>query len=366
MTKTPPLEGRVAPVSASALNNIERGLQLPSLPTLRTLSYVYSISQNHLLALVELEKLSVGKPESEDLEDLLARADNAVLDGDYQMGFAVSLRSEELARTPDERAMARGNKALCLWRLGMLEEAAREFTAVLGEPGVDPERRVKVLQNLAEVYLAMGNFFAGEMTASKGLEIAQARDLRFQIAVLNNTLGNLKLDSFQVDESQGETVLREAIRHYEKSMDLLAALGHEEDVAGPKINIGTAHVLQDSFLLGLKFLNEALGESRSNGKRFYTGHALKELGRAFLRAGNTEAARSHLLEADRLAANMGHIDLQFMSHFYLFEADRREGKEGTYPFKRCLSLRGHLESRPPELQKFERYLRAQEAAGGTA
>ena len=85
-----------------------------------------------------------------------------------------------------------------------------------------------------------------------------------------------------------------------------------------------------------------------------------------LLAGNTEAARSHLMECDRLAANMGHVDLQFMSHYYLFEADRAEGKEGSYPFKRCLSLRSHLESRPPELQKFEKYLKVQAAGGATA
>jgi len=366
LTKSPPLAGRVSAISASALNNIERGLQLPSLPTLRTLSYVYSVSQSHLLNQVELERLSLDKPQGDDLAEMRERVDTAILEGDYQMGFAAALRCEELATLARDRAHARGNKALCLSRLGMLEESAHEFTRLLGEPGIGLENQVKALQNLAEVYVAMGNSFAAMMAAEKGLDLAQKADMRFQIAVLHNTLGNVKLDSYQMDETLGIGYVREALRHYEKSMSLLEALGRSAEVVATKVNIGTAHILQDSFLLGFKYLREALKESRAEGARLYIGYALKELGRAFLLAGNTAAARNHLLECDRLAANMGHVDLQFMSYYYLLEADRAEGKESTYSFKRCLSLRSHLESRPPELQKFEQFLQARGERGMTA
>jgi hypothetical protein len=176
----------------------------------------------------------------------------------------------------------------------------------------------------------------------------------------------VKLDSYQVDESVGERLLREALHHYEKSQQIFDTLGRPAEVACAKINIGAVHAVQGSFLLGFKYLREGLGEARSSGKGLYTAYGLKELGKAYLRGGNFDAARTHLLECERVAARLQHMELQFLAHYYLLEVERRQGKDGSYSFRRCLSLLSHLEGRPPELHKFEEYLAARQAEGGMA
>src|SRR5688500_7382982 len=58
LCKSPPLAGKVQPISASALCEIEQGRQMPRLPTLFALSLAYRVSMNQLMGFVMEEAMA--------------------------------------------------------------------------------------------------------------------------------------------------------------------------------------------------------------------------------------------------------------------------------------------------------------------
>lgn len=354
LSKSPPLEGRIRPVDVSTLSKIETGKQYPSLQTLLSLEALYEVPIQRFLDQVKLERYIEYRPESDSYDDALQEGYRTVALGEFQKAYAAFLRAEELAPEAEKRAVATNNKAGTLWKMGMLQEAVNEYCGLLADLALPPHLQVKALSNLAEVHRAKGNLFEARLHAEEGLRLAEELGLRRSEAMLHASLANVLDDLHERTVDAPDRILREALRHHEKSTAIFEELEAPSDVAINRVNVGSIYCRLGNFIVGLKHLRDGLAECERYGNRRNIAHAMKELGRAYYLTGNHQKAKDHLFDCERLSERQGYVDLLFVCYFYLREIELAAGGGGTHEYKRLLKLRPLQEGSFLELQQFDR------------
>jgi len=368
LSESPPLAGRVEPLSGSYIHKLEKGLRLPSVKSLRTLNLLYGLSVEHMLRLIEAENLARLEPEGAGIEELLQESRDEISMGDYRAAFAAALRAEELAETVDDRFVACHNKAISLWKLGMPWEAAAELEEILSTPDIPRRYEASVYYNLAGIFRSLWNLRLAQGFARMGLEVATTVESRQERAQLLRLLGNILSDRAEEDPESTERLCREAVRHYEKAIVIYEELGLDDQVAVAIANLGVIYRIEGNRILAFERLREALGKCRASRNQRGVAFTLKELGRAYLEAGEWEHAREYLLQAETAASRAGYTDIQFQALVHIAEGAAAAGEPAEPTVRRARGLLPFLEERFPERDRFEQNLgeREQEAGGGSA
>ena len=358
LSKSPPLLGRIRPVDVSTLSKIETGKQFPSLTTLLSLEQLYEVPIQRFLDHVKLEKYWELRPSAGDYEQAMEEGRRSHQAGDFPKAYAAFLLAESLAADHDARAAASQNKASTLWKMGMLQEAINEYAALLGDPALPVQTQVKALTNLAGVYQTRSNLFLARMHAQEGLRMADTLGLVRSQAFLHRVLGTISDDFHHHSEDGQERHLREALRHYEKSLSLFEELALPAEAAVNRVNIGSVYCRMGNFIVGLKTLKDGLAECEKHGNRRTVAVALKDLGRAYFFARNFQKAKDYLFDCERIADRNGYVDLLFICYYYLREIELANGGRGSHETKRLMRLRAMQEGSFWELEQFERQMHA--------
>lgn len=362
LSKLPPLAGRVRPVDVSTLSKIETGKQFPSLTTLLSLEQIYEVPIQRFLDHVKLEKYWELRPSASDYEQAMVEGRALHQAGDFPKAYAAFLLAEGLAADHDARASATQNKASTLWKMGMLQEAINEYAALLSDPALPVQTQVKALTNLAGVYHTKSNLFLARLHAQEGLRMADALGIVRSQAFLHRVLGTISddLHNHAQDDQGSERHLRDALRHYEKSLALFDELALPAEAAVNRVNIGSVFCRLGNFIVGLKTLKEGLAECERHGNRRAVAVALKDLGRSYFLARNFQKAKDFLFDCERISDRNGYVDLMFICYYYLREIEIANGGRGSHETKRLMRLRAVQEGRFWELEQFERQIQGGE------
>ena len=238
----------------------------------------------------------------------------------------------------------------------MLQEAINEYGALLADLGLDVETQVKALTNLAAVYHSKSNLFLARLHAQEGLRIADSLGMRRSQAFLHRVLGTIFDDLNYHAEQPVDRQLREALRHYEKSLQLFEEDEIATEVGITRVNIGSVYCRLGNFIVGLKMLKDGLAECERSGNKRYVAVAMKDLGRAYFLAKNFQKAKDYFFDCERLADRQGYVDLLFCCYFYLREIEIAGGGRGAHETKRLMRLRSMQEGSFWELEQFEKSL----------
>jgi tetratricopeptide (TPR) repeat protein len=364
LSKTPPLEGRIRPVDVSTLSKIETGKQFPSLTTLLSLEQIYEVPIQRFLDHVKLEKYWSLRPVGGDHPSALAAGIAALDEADYPKAYASFLLAESLAPDREAQVTAAINKSGALWKMGMLQEAINEYCEVLADLSVPPELQIRALSNLASVHRARGNLFEARLHAHEGLRMAEALGVERSQAFFHLILGTLHDDLYERSAKPEERVLREGLRHYEKSLAGFEKLALAAEGAITRVNIGSVFCRLGNYIVGLKHLKDGLAQCEKSGHRRNVAFALKELGRAYVVTRNWQRAKDYLFDAERIAERQGYVDILFMCNYHLREIELANGGGGAHETKRLMRLRSQQEGTFFELLQFEKQIaQLREAAG---
>ena len=358
LSKSPPLAGRIRSVDVSTLSKIETGKQLPSLPTLLSLEQIYEVPIQRFLDHVKLERYWSLRPATGDFEEAMAEGYASAEAGDFPKAHAALLLAESLAPDAEKRLIATNNKAGTLWKMGMLQEAINEYCDLLADPALPVQLQVKALTNLASVHRARGNVFEARLHAQEGLRVAESLGIERSQAFLHLLLGALADDVHESSGAPDERLLRDALRHYEKSAGLFRSHDLESELAITRVNIGAVYCRLGNFILGLKHLREGLADCEKQGNKRNVAVALKELGRAYYLSRNHQKAKDYFFDCERISDRQGYLDLLFICYFYLREIELANGGRGVHETKRLLRLRPLQEGTFHELKQFEKQLPA--------
>lgn len=366
LSKSPALADRIRPVDVSTLSKIETGKQLPSLVTLLSLEQIYEVPIQRFLDHVKLERYWELRPSVGDFDGAMAEGYAKIESGDFPKAYAAFLLAESLAPDAERRVVATNNKAGTLWKMGMLQEAINEYCDLLSDLGLPVHMQVKALTNLASVHRARGNVFEARIHAQEGLRIAESLAIERSQAFLHLVLGAISDDIHESMSEPDERVLREALRHYEKSAAIFERLDLAPEVAITRVNIGAVYCRLGNFIVGLKQLRDGLAESERQGNNRNMAVALKELGRAYVLSRNYQKAKDHLFDCERLSERQGYVDLLFICYYYLREVELANGGRGIHETKRLLRLRSLQEGSFHELKQFEKQIPALQLHEGLA
>jgi tetratricopeptide (TPR) repeat protein len=364
LSHSPPFNSRVEPLSASTLQKIEAGERKLRLDTLLTLSAIYRIPPERLFTLIQVEGLWELRPPENDFDQLHEEAVAAYRMGDHRKCYAWSLRLEELASNGRERAIALHNKGISLWKLGLPREGATELTEMLGDPDLDHRTRATAWLNLSAIYRSLWNLPVARTHAETARELVlKIGSLELQGHV-ERVLGNIKSDLGETAEGHDGRLFREALKHYDRSNACFEKAGMPEHVPPNTVNMGVAHILDGNRLLGFRMLHEGLDRCRESGSQQTLAFALKELGKAYGSTDDWERGRRYLIEAEAIAAAQGYHDLQFQALYHLLEAERADGNSGGHVLRRLTALKPFVQSRFPEIVRFEEGAEPLVAEGG--
>jgi hypothetical protein len=218
--------------------------------------------------------------------------------------------------------------------------------------------------NLASVHRVRGNLFEARIHAHEGLRMAEALGFERSQGFLHLVLGAVNDDLHEGSASPDDRVLREGLRHYEKSAVVFERLQLASELAITRVNMGAVYARLGNFIVGLKFLKEGLAQCEKAGHRRNTAFALKELGRAYFLSRNHQRAKDYLFDCERIAERHGYVDLLFMCYFYLREIEVANGGRGLHETKRLVRLRAMQEGTFFELKQFEKELPSLKESAG--
>lgn len=364
LSKSPPLAGRIRPVDVSTLSKIETGRQYPSLPTLLSLEEIYEVPIQRFLDHVKLEKYWSLRPATGDHDEAMKAGYTALEVGDYPKAHASFLLAEQLDAEPGRKVVATHNKAVTLWKMGMLQESVNEYARLLSDLSLPVELQLKSLTNLAAVHREHGNLFEARLHAQEGLRIAESSSNRLLRGYLHRILGTIHDDLHEFGMAADERGLREALRHYEQSTACFEAEERRDEVALNRVNVGSVYCRLGNFIVGLKGLRDGLAECEVHGNRRNVAVALKELGRAYFWSRNFQKAKDYLFDCERVADRMGYVDLLFVCYYYLREIELASGGRAAHEYKRLMRLRPLQEGSFYELRQFEKQLESLKESAG--
>ncbi len=356
LCKSPPLAGKVSPISASALSEIEVGRQMPRLPTLYSMSLVYRVSMNQLMGFVVEEGIvnaaaKVGEGTPEELRAAFARL---LAIGAWHEALPIALHAERKATTERERVGWRANRATCLANIGLHSEAVTMLTACLENPEITRAQEFAVLKNLAEVHAAGGNFKTASSLLRDALEVRPDDLTDSNAGALERLRASLIVDAQEMKAFPEQRALREAIRladHAEKSCS--------DEERPLRLRIGCvrarAQHLLGNGLLAARDLERILVEAVDLRYPRMEALAALILGKIRKQAGNSAQAEGLLGRAVSVADASQQNDVLFEACLALFQLLRHDRPGSAVAWlRRCRELAPLLPERSPALREFER------------
>jgi len=358
LSAAPPLAGSVPPVSTSTISDVETGKQMPKLLTLYTFSMVYRVSMNQLLGYVVEEGLAKAAAdlESASAEDPATAFGRLLSIGEWHRALPLALVCERAATTEREKVRWRGNRALCLARVGLHVEAISMLTACLESYEVSRRQEFMILQQMADIQASAGNFKMATSSVKEALDRVPDDATPLEIGNLEAIRSELTIAIQECSAFVDEPVVREALRLNERAGKTLA--GDPAAQLRFRSRSARAYRLLGNRLLADKELEQVLAESVDRRYPLMEARAAIDLARLRLDAGHHSQAQA-LLERARSVAEVGQqLDLVFEACLQLFQLLRieRPGVAVTH-FRRCREILPLLPANAPHVRAFERLAR---------
>jgi tetratricopeptide (TPR) repeat protein len=356
LSRSAGLKGRINPLSAPTLCQIESGQTMPSLPTLHALSVVYRVSAQHLLNLLVEERLMSAATLPATMEETDAAHQAALREGRWADDLALCIHGERLSQTAVQRLGWRARRGTCLHRLGMRDEAIAVLMDCLESRELTIDQRLMTLHGLVGALLSAGRV---RLAATLLRTIDPAMLVQASDAMRRHYLtrrAHVAVELHEEGVEKGADGLRAALA------DLEAARA-----AWPAGETGSRRLLD----AGMAYVRYCLGDVAAAGRDLepllaQCESATDEYGESLVRIylsliaqrnGQHESAVEHLEQAGSVAFRGGHHDLAFDAYVRLLLAARgqSDSRERRYS-RRCLHLHPLVSELSRAGREFERML----------
>ncbi len=312
-------------VNFDYLSRVERGILLPSLPKLLTLARIYKISPAIFFDLIEIGQHEKLKPAIDDYKECKAYGIRCAEHGDLDKAIGAFGRCVEIISKEKEirkKGKLMSEIFLCsgiaLRQMGKLSLAKEDLEKAIKNRTISVSMKMRVLNELANVYIDQDNLFLAELCVDEALKLARREDDLSIVATANCTKANglVRAGSFE----EADLCYREAIKIYEKRKDVPNLITTSNNIGNCLVKMGkpeeSVPILEKSRLLAEK----------EGTKRSHT-IALINLGDAYRLMKKRDKAKLFLMEASTIAREYEYVKSIFLSAFYLWKIAREEKDE---------------------------------------
>jgi len=358
LSAAPPLAGSVPPISMSTISDVETGKQMPKLLTLYSFSMVYRVSMNQLLGYVVEEGLAKAATEvtRDASEDPAVTFGRLLSIGEWHRALPLALHCERNAKTERERMAWRSNRAACFSKVGLHSEAVALLSSCLESPDVSRRQEFVILQLLADVQAASGNFKLATFLAKEALEHASDDASPSEVANLEFIRAQLIVAVQDDVVAVDERLVREAMR----LADRAEKLWKDDDVAQLRVRGVRAQCyrLLGNRLVAARDLEQIISESADRKYSVMEARAALELARVRRESGHATQALALLDRARSVGEAAQQIDVIFEANFALFLALRNDRPEvAVVHFRRCREVLALMPTSARSVKAFERVAR---------
>lgn len=358
LSKAAPFDRIASSLAEATLCEIENGKTMPSLATLHALSLVYKTSMSHLMSFVVEERLA-SKREGADVSMREAEQEfgSCLREGEWYSALAIAHEWEMRCTQPAQRLAWRGNRASCLSRIGLHDEAIAMLSGCIEAPGVDASQRFWFLRSLADCQIQAGYLGLASLLLKEVITLAEnltlSEEQRAWVLILR---ARSLLEARAADISGTDTTTREALR--------LLEVAEKSVPDGPsllRIQLLQAdgHAQLGNSLLALSRAEQVLARARVSRHAQVEAAANLSLGCIVRTRSDADRAVSCFTDAASVARAGQYHDIEFMACLELFQL-QREAHPGlaTRNFNRCRELYPLLPERSVAMKKFEAIARS--------
>jgi hypothetical protein len=354
LTRSPPLGGRVHPISAATICQLETGTVMPTIWSLHALSAAYQVSAQHLLDCIVQEKVctAVVLPETERACDSAFQA--ALSKGQWYDALALTLHGERVSSDEVRQVAWCANRALCLQRIGLRDEAIAIHMRCSGYPGFTLAQRAYVFVNLVDALMSAGLFEvaaamakAGPLANPEALDPSTTRWLLVRRARLAMLVFETGLDA-------RDSPVREAQRSIDQARSLFSLDDRTNHLLLDVYTAWSHHLLHND-AVAMRDLRAIRAKAEAAAETHVEMVASLSLGLIKSKVRDGASAFSDLEHAASLAAKSKTHDEAFEASFELLKLARKLGdpREANY-LKRCQRLRPLVQALTPAVLEYER------------
>lgn len=350
LTKSPSLSGHVAPISIATLCEIESGKSFPLLATLHALSVIYKTSMSQLMAFVTEEKLAgeVKEIEGASPEQLYQSLLHLMGQREWSKALVVCLVGERRAPDAAARLSWRANRAGCLAKLDLHDEAIALFAECCESPLLPPDQRYGAVVNLSMAHLSAGNLWQA------GVFLQQAEILSESVSAGMAPEGRLSARRAETilwrhvhGQAVSERELREALRLLDRAIEQASGEAPNH-LSTLKLERALAYSALGNHLLAERDANEQLRVAERSSSAELLGYAHHVVALVAVASGDVERAIAHFTASVSPCEEARQYQRAFESCFRLFLLlrDVRPGR-ATQFLRRCDELAPLVSTRTP-------------------
>lgn len=353
LTRSPALGGRIVPLAAGTIGQLEAGQATPTVEALHALSIVYKASPQRLYDLIASERETHVVPLPDTSDETLASYNAALRESRWHDAIALALHGEALATSPTDLVVWRARRGSCLAYTGRNDEAILVLTECLNSPHLGKHRRFQILRNLADVHAVAGYMHSAIECAKQALllcpEDASDSTRAAVIAGLVSALlarQNLmeEPDADEVSEAlrliaEARTLRVEADAHWDLFLDMNQALAMQFQGN----HVGAARELAA--------IARRAAASKEDRLRMV---ALLNLGMLRRKQGKLQQAERHMLRALASALHLRQVNETFEIYVELMTIARQtRDPQYEHYFERCRHYYPLMKARTPSMVRFE-------------
>jgi tetratricopeptide (TPR) repeat protein len=353
LTRAPIVAGRITPLTATAIAQVEGGAVMPTVEALHALALVYRISPQRLYDFVATERESKDVSLPGDLDETLASYNDALREGRWHDAIALALHGESLGTQDVEKTVWRARRGSVLAYTGRQDEAILVLTECLNSSHLGRHRRFQILRNLADVHAMAGYSHSAVECARQALllcpqdvsDSTRAAVMASLISALLTRQSTAELpDAEEVSEAldliaRARLLRMEPDPHWDLFLDLQQAL--------------SVRFEGDLLAAARQFASIARRASQAREERLRLV-ALLNLGVLRREQGRLVQAERHLLRALASALHLRQVTETFEIYVELLLIARETGNaQQSHYLQRCQHYYPLVRARTPGVMRFE-------------
>lgn len=259
---------------------------------------------------------------------------------DANLGLRYAILSFDLAKKlgkTDRYAFHHNTKGLFLTSLGRYNEAIEEFQEGLINTELVPNEKSKanfqtsLHGNLGVAYGHLGVSEQEQAEYLKALEIAEAHNLIQPKAIFTNNLAKLYLDI-------GDLV--QAEKYVNKALEIIAGIDYPQAKVLPYLNLGSLFIAKNQTDSATKYFEIGLKHAEASGSLFDKGASLIQLSEILIEQGEYTKAHDFAMRAVIVAKELGNNELSILTDLAMSRSKRKMGnlKDAEICVSRAYSL----------------------------
>jgi tetratricopeptide (TPR) repeat protein len=353
ISRSAPYNEHLKSIAAPTLCQIEQGISMPSLESLYTLSVLYQVSTQHLLARLVDERLSKRYRAPDGLEATASAFAQALKAGRWYEALALAVHGERLASSRKECVRWRAHRAISMQMIGMRQEAIILMQECVADRALDRKHRCQVRRNLADMLASAGLYEDAEDSMRRAIELAGDDAPPAILADMLSTRARLVILQAEMGIVTEEPRLREAIRLVESARQHVPAEDAWNRGLFDLYEARATELLDNQPAAAASYARIAKGARGSELPRLEL-LALLNLGSLRRQLGKHADAEKHLIAAESLALDLKQPEECFEVFFelYLLYSERGDEKEATFYMKKCRRYHAMVRARTPNVMRF--------------